>query len=42
VIHAQRFRDRAASMLHDANLSPDFELVSRSGEDFLYRVLPSR
>jgi hypothetical protein len=38
VLHAARYPDGAATILRDAQASPEYELVMQQGTDYLYRV----
>jgi hypothetical protein len=44
VLHAARYRDkpRGAEIVAEALASPDFELLARMNEDYLFRVRPQR
>ncbi len=41
VLHAARYADGAAVILKEAAASPDFRLVARMGDDYLFEVLPA-
>jgi hypothetical protein len=38
ILHAARYEDGAVEILKEAQASPEYELVTRMGDDYLYRV----